>query len=33
MHPDYALSLNNVGNTFDSKEDYNKALEFKLKSL
>jgi tetratricopeptide (TPR) repeat protein len=33
MHPDYASSLNNIGNTFNSKGDYDKALEYKLKSI
>jgi nephrocystin-3 len=33
MHPDYASFLNNIGNTYDSKGDYDKALEYKLKSV
>jgi tetratricopeptide (TPR) repeat protein len=33
MHPDYASSLNNIGITYDSKGDYDKALEYKLKSV
>jgi tetratricopeptide (TPR) repeat protein len=33
MHPSYATSLGNIGNTYDSKGDYDKALEYKLKSI
>jgi tetratricopeptide (TPR) repeat protein len=33
MHPSYAASLNNVGNTYQSKGDYDKALEYFFKSL
>jgi tetratricopeptide (TPR) repeat protein len=32
MHSDYASSLNNIGNTYDSKGDYDKALEHYSKS-
>jgi nephrocystin-3 len=32
MHPDYATSLNNIGNIYDSKGDYDKALEYYFKS-
>jgi tetratricopeptide (TPR) repeat protein len=33
MHPDYASSLNNIGITYDSKEDFDKALEYYFKSV
>jgi tetratricopeptide (TPR) repeat protein len=33
MHPDYASSLNNIASTYDSKGDYNKALEHYFKSV
>jgi hypothetical protein len=33
MHPTYADYLHNVGITYDSKGDYNKAFEYKLKSF
>jgi hypothetical protein len=33
MHPSYAASLGNIGNTYDSKGDYDKALEYKFKSI
>jgi tetratricopeptide (TPR) repeat protein len=33
MHPSYASSLNNIGNTFKSKGDYDKALEYYFKSI
>jgi nephrocystin-3 len=33
MHPDYAGSLNNIGSIYDNKGDYDKALEYKLKSI
>jgi tetratricopeptide (TPR) repeat protein len=33
MHPYYATSLGNIGSTYDSKGDYDKALEYKLKSI
>jgi tetratricopeptide (TPR) repeat protein len=33
MHPSYADSLNNIGITYESKGDYDKALEYKLKSI
>jgi tetratricopeptide (TPR) repeat protein len=33
MHPSYADSLNNIGITYQSKGDYDKALEYKLKSI
>jgi tetratricopeptide (TPR) repeat protein len=33
MHPDYATSLNNIGSTYDSKGDYDKALEYYFKSV
>jgi tetratricopeptide (TPR) repeat protein len=32
MHSDYASSLNNIGSAYDSKGDYDKALEYYLKS-
>jgi tetratricopeptide (TPR) repeat protein len=32
MHPDYASSLNNIGNVYDRKWDYDKALECYFKS-
>ena len=33
MHPDYASSLNNIGNSFSNKRDYDKALEYYFKSV
>jgi tetratricopeptide (TPR) repeat protein len=33
MHPDYATSLNNIGSTYQSKGDYDKALEYYFKSV
>jgi hypothetical protein len=33
MHPDYASSLNNIGSTYDSKGDYDTALEYYFKSV
>jgi tetratricopeptide (TPR) repeat protein len=33
MHPDYATSLGNIGNIYLSEGDYDKALEYKLKSI
>jgi tetratricopeptide (TPR) repeat protein len=33
MHPDHAGSLNNIGNTYYSKRDYDKALEYYFKSV
>jgi tetratricopeptide (TPR) repeat protein len=33
MHPDYASSINSIGITYASKGDYDKALEYKLKSV
>jgi tetratricopeptide (TPR) repeat protein len=33
MHPSYADSLNYIGITYQSKGDYDKALEYKLKSI
>jgi nephrocystin-3 len=33
MHPSYADSLNNIGNIYENKGDYDKALEYKLKSI
>jgi nephrocystin-3 len=33
MHPDYASSLNSIGNTYASKGDYDKALEYYFKSV
>jgi CHASE1-domain containing sensor protein len=32
MHPDYAFSLNNVGYIYEFNEDYDKALDFYMKS-
>jgi hypothetical protein len=32
MHSYYASSLNSIGNTYQNKGDYDKALEYKLKS-
>jgi tetratricopeptide (TPR) repeat protein len=32
MNPNYASSLNNIGNIYQEKGDYNKALEYYLKS-
>jgi hypothetical protein len=33
MHPSYASSLGKIGSTYDNKGDYDKALEYKLKSI
>jgi tetratricopeptide (TPR) repeat protein len=33
MHPSYADSLNSIGNTYQNKGDYDKALEYKHKSI
>lgn len=33
MHPDYANCLLEIGNTYKNKGDYDKALEYYLKSL
>jgi tetratricopeptide (TPR) repeat protein len=33
MHPSYADSLNNIGNTYERKGDYDKALEYYFKSI
>jgi tetratricopeptide (TPR) repeat protein len=33
MHPDYATSLNNIGNVYGIKGDYDKALEYFFQSL
>jgi tetratricopeptide (TPR) repeat protein len=33
MHPSYAVSLGNIGNIYDSKGDYDKALEYYFKSI
>jgi tetratricopeptide (TPR) repeat protein len=33
MHPSYAGSLNNIGRTYQSKGDYDKALEYYFKSI
>ena len=33
MHLSYAASLNNIGNIFGNKGDFDKALEYHFKSL
>jgi nephrocystin-3 len=33
MHPDYATVLDNIGNIYLSKGDYDKALEYYFKSI
>jgi hypothetical protein len=33
MHPSYANSLGSIGVTYDSKGYYDKALEYKFKSI
>ena len=33
MHPNYAETLKNIGSTYDSKGEYDKALEYYFKSL
>jgi hypothetical protein len=33
MHPSYANSLGSIGVIYDSKGDYDKALEYKFKSI
>jgi tetratricopeptide (TPR) repeat protein len=33
MNPSYADSLNNIGSTYQSKGDYDKALEYYFKSI
>jgi tetratricopeptide (TPR) repeat protein len=33
MHPDYAACLYNIGNTYQRKGDYNKALGYYFKSI
>jgi tetratricopeptide (TPR) repeat protein len=33
MHPDYASSLSNIGSTYQSKGEYDKALEYYFKSI
>jgi tetratricopeptide (TPR) repeat protein len=33
MHPSYADSLDSIGNTYQNKGDYDKALEYYFKSI
>jgi tetratricopeptide (TPR) repeat protein len=33
MHPSYADSLNNIGIAYNSKGDYDNALEYYFKSI
>jgi tetratricopeptide (TPR) repeat protein len=33
MHPYYASSLGNIGNAYQRKGDYDKALEYYFKSV
>jgi tetratricopeptide (TPR) repeat protein len=33
MHPSYAASLDSIGNTYQNKGDYDKALEYYFKSI